>query len=98
MNGRVEEGRLLLSGVLDLNNIDRLASLLRDHITGVGEASGPVRVDLAEVVDLDTAALQVFVSARRMADQSGKSLELLSANAMVRGRFRLTGLEFLCGP
>lgn len=96
MKGRVEEGKLLLSGVLNLEKIDLLLLLLREHIAERADKAGPVCVDLAEVTEVDTAALQVFVSAKRMVEQAGRSLELTTANEHVRGRFRLTGLDFLC--
>ncbi|MBF0162536.1 MAG: STAS domain-containing protein [Magnetococcales bacterium] len=83
---------LVLRGALGLEGIDALVGQLREQIAA---ASGPLQVDLSGVTDVDTAVLQVFLSARRMAVQAGKPLHFISANARLRERFRLTGLEFL---
>ncbi|MEO5363093.1 MAG: STAS domain-containing protein [Magnetococcus sp. DMHC-8] len=94
MNGPVDQDCLRLSGTLCLAGVDELVRGLQAHIA---DAAAPVvRVDLAGVVDVDTAALQVLVAARRTAEQAGKSLVLSSANETVRDRLRLTGLLFLC--
>ncbi|MBF0462033.1 MAG: STAS domain-containing protein [Magnetococcales bacterium] len=98
MKGHVEAGKLVLSGALELDYVDLLLLLLRESLAGEGATAEPLQVDLAEVTDVDTAALQVFVSARRTAEQAGRSLVLVSANEKVRERFRLTGLDFLLEP
>ncbi|MBF0400186.1 MAG: STAS domain-containing protein [Magnetococcales bacterium] len=95
MNGQAEEGQLVLSGLLGLDQADSLVRLLRERITGTA-AGERVEVDLSGVTDVDTAALQIFVAARRTAEQSGKKLLLSSANDTLLDRFRLAGLEFLC--
>ena len=93
--GEEQPGVLLLQGVLGLQGIDLLVERLRARIAAEQD-SERLLVDLSEVTDIDTAVVQVFVSARRMAAQAGKQLQLISANERVRGRFRLTGVDFLC--
>jgi anti-anti-sigma regulatory factor len=90
-----EPAVLVLSGALGLEGIEHLLGQLRAHIQ-VASGSEPLQVDLAGVTEVDTAVLQAFVSARRSAEQAGRSLLFTAANETLRNRLRLTGLEFLC--
>lgn len=90
----IEKGTLFLSGPLALDRIEVLAEALR---AWVGSSSQePVRVNMAGVTDVDTAAIQTLLAAKRMAAQAGRPFQLSAANETVRARFRLTGLDFLC--
>ncbi|MEO5340975.1 MAG: STAS domain-containing protein [Magnetococcus sp. MYC-9] len=93
-----ERGTLLLKGSLGWGNVDALRRQLLDHIGAMAGSPEPVRVDLSGVPDLDTAAIQVLISARRTVAQAGKQLQCVAANERVRDRFRLTGTEFLLEP
>ncbi|MEO5350089.1 MAG: STAS domain-containing protein [Magnetococcus sp. YQC-3] len=86
---------LALSGVLGVEGIENLLGQLRAHIQAAS-GSGPIQVDLAGVTEVDTAALQVFIAARRSAEQAGRPLLFTAANETLRNRLRLTGLEYLC--
>lgn len=91
-----EEEILRLSGPLNSRHSENLAEILREHLQT--STHSPVRIDLSQVTDIDIATLQILVAAKRMAEQSGKKLHLLSLNESIRNRFRLAGLAFLCSP
>lgn len=90
----MENGTIFLSGPITIDRVESLTEALRNRVAEPSLDS--LRLDLSKVTDVDTAGLQIFLATKRMAEQAGKTLELLAVNATVRARFRLTGLEFLC--
>lgn len=57
-----------------------------------------VRLDLAEVSEVDTAGLQLLLALQRSAQDAGAHLALQSASPAVMDVLRLTDLEHLMAP
>lgn len=55
-------------------------------------------LDLAHVVELDTAGLQVLLTARRFASDAGRELRLVNASHVVADVFELCRLSALLTP
>jgi anti-sigma B factor antagonist len=80
---------LKLSGAIQINVVDELRAALLGFLC---TTSRPV-VDLSEVTECDTAALQLLVSASRTAKLSIKPLELVGLSAAVREASAALGLS-----
>jgi anti-sigma B factor antagonist len=56
------------------------------------------RLDLSHVVELDTAGLQLLLTARRFATDAGRELSLANPSRVVADVFELCRLDALLAP
>jgi len=83
-------GRVLkIAGTLDIGVADELQKALREFVSGDSE---PI-VDLSEVDECDTAALQLLCSARKTANGSGRHCELAGLSASIQNASAALGLS-----
>ena len=83
-------GRVLtISGDLRINVAEELRAALVEIVC---TASRPV-INLSEVTECDTAALQLLISARRTAEHLAKPLELVAVPAVVQQAGAAIGLS-----
>lgn len=71
---RGEGGRLKVSGTMDLGASDALRSILAESF----DQDHPVEIDLSEVAECDTAAMQLLHAARKTAEQSGRAFRVVA--------------------
>lgn len=77
---RDPNGALRLQGNLHIDEAAELRTVLLEELQREGE----LRLELSEVSQCDTAALQVLCALRRSAEQQGKPLHLESPSMAVR--------------
>lgn len=78
-----------VSGDIDLSNADDLERHLEEQLAGDAVA---VAVDLTAVLFIDSAGINVLVTARRRADETGKTLRVTGASGLVRELLEMTGV------
>ena len=78
-----------VSGDIDLSNADDLERHLTDLIGGNVVA---VDLDLTDVLFIDSAGINILVTARRRADELGKTLRVTGASGLVRELLEMTGV------
>jgi anti-sigma B factor antagonist len=78
-----------VSGDIDLSNADDLERHLEEQLAGEAVA---VAVDLTEVLFIDSAGINILVTARRRADEIGKTLRVTGASGLVRELLDMTGV------
>ena len=86
---RGDASRLLLSGVLDENVVDRVSALL-DDLAGPGH---DVVVDLSRAESLPLGVLRALVAAHRRLHASGGSLLVVEPSSAARRVLRTSGLH-----
>ncbi len=92
---KCESGRILkISGAIQINAACDLRAALLDFVCAT---SSPV-VDLSEVTECDTAALQLLISASRSAMLSVNPLELAGLSAAVQEAGAALGLSIAEPP
>ncbi|WP_234084468.1 lipid asymmetry maintenance protein MlaB [Azonexus sp. R2A61] len=69
------------------------ASEWRDRLIGEMAGTDDIRLQLAEVAEIDSAGLQLLLAAKRLANGEGRQLELANPSAAVRGLFDLVRLN-----
>jgi len=69
------------------------ASEWRDRLIGEMAGTDDIRLQLAEVAEIDSAGLQLLLAAKRLANSEGRQLELANPSAAVRGLFDLVRLN-----
>jgi anti-sigma B factor antagonist len=81
-----------LSGELDITTVP----ILEDHLARFeGGGVSAIMIDLRELTFLDRSAMQVFLAARKRANDNGHRLILVGASPGARRLFELTDTEFL---
>jgi anti-sigma B factor antagonist len=97
---RSEEGpgrvRLTATGEIDISNLERL----RSTITGVLAEPGLVglTLDLAPLEFIDSAGVQVLLSAKRAADDGGIAFSVANAHGKVLRVLTILNLHDFLGP
>lgn len=69
------------------------ASEWRDRLIGEMAGNDDLRLQLAEVAEIDSAGLQLLLAAKRQASGEGRQLELANPSTAVRGLFDLLRLD-----
>lgn len=69
------------------------ASEWRDRLISEMAGTDDIRLQLAEVAEIDSAGLQLLLAAKRLANGEGRQLELANPSAAVRGLFDLVRLN-----
>lgn len=59
---------------------------------------GDLRLDLSDVADVDSSAVQLLLSARRSLAERGAALQIVAASAAVQDALAVFGLSELLGP
>ena len=85
---------LRISGALRINQVDELHTALRDLFF---TASRPV-IDLTQVNECDTAALQLLCSARHTAERLTRSFEMVGVSDAIRDASVALGLSLTEAP
>ncbi|GIJ59225.1 STAS domain-containing protein [Virgisporangium aurantiacum] len=78
-----------VSGDIDLSNADELERHLAEQLAG---DAGTVDLDLTDVLFIDSAGINILVTARRRADEMGKTLRVTGASGLVRELLEMTGV------
>lgn len=78
-----------VSGDIDLSNADDLEQHLAENIAS---DAGAVALDLTEVLFIDSAGINTLVTARRRADELGKTFRVTGASGLVRELLEMTGV------
>jgi anti-anti-sigma factor len=98
LSSRREAGRVTITvgGDIDLSTADDLGRHLAEQAAG---DVGTVEVDLAEVRFVDSVGINALVTARRRADEDGKTFRVVEAHGLVRETLELTGVwAYLSDP
>lgn len=93
MDIRHEDGHLALSGSLTLETVDRLLNESEAWLRGA--VDGEIVVDLADVTDVDSAAVALLLEWQRAAARRGGHLAIRSAPERLRAIARISGLDAL---
>jgi anti-anti-sigma factor len=92
----VSDGRVVLSGEIDLANKEAVDRQLAAGAEQALQDGRLLEVDLSAVTFLDSTGLACMArAAQRMADAGGH-LRVLGAQAMIRRVFEIAGLGDLC--
>ena len=81
---------LSLSGEVYVHHVDRLKESLLDL---VNSDLSEIRVDMAHVDAIDTAALQILVAARKSMELQQKTIFFSPLSIVVQETLQLTGLD-----
>lgn len=94
-NRQQKSGELLITGALTISSVTELKELLQTAI----EQTPLVKVDLGQVEQIDTAGIQLFCAAHRLAESRGKGIEITGAADSVRQLVVQAGFahEATCG-
>ncbi len=92
---RYERGCIHLTGEMTIYTCADLKPRLLDELAAHPDAT---RVDLSHVVELDTAGLQLLLTARRYASDAGRELSLASPSRVVADVLELCRLSALVVP
>ena len=85
-----ESGHTLsIAGALEIGAAEELRNALRDFLD---RTLNPT-LDLSQLESVDAATLQVFCSARKTAERSGKQLVLAAVSPAVRRKTEALGLS-----
>jgi len=71
------------------------AAAMREQWLAAWPAAGDAAVDLSKVDEIDSAGVQLLLSARRSLRARGDTLRLLGASPVVQGALGLLGLSAL---
>ncbi len=77
---RQQAGELVITGEVTISRVAALKKVLQEAI----EQAPLIRVDLGQVEQIDTAGIQLFCAAHRLAGNCGKVIEIKAAADSVR--------------
>lgn len=83
-----DDGALKLSGALDIYGADVLRETLRTRLGALGE----IVIDLSQIESCDTTGIQLLLSARRQATETGRILHFRHASVAVQSCSQRLGL------
>jgi anti-anti-sigma factor len=90
-----ERRRLHVQGEMTIYTCGNLKSALLAELTAHPEAN---ELDLSRVLELDTAGLQLLLTARRHVSANGQELRVVNASRTVAEVLELCRLEALLAP
>ena len=79
--------RFRIEGELTIYRAAELAAAMKAALADL-PAGGAFEVDLSDVTEMDSAGVQLLISARRSASQSGRSLRIAGSSAAVAEVFQ----------
>ena len=83
---------LLVRGEIDLATAPQLRTYLHDV---VGDADGPILLDLADVTYIDSTGLRAILIANAELDEQDRDLRVANASVQVRRLFEICGVANL---
>lgn len=92
---RYESGRVHIDGEMTIYTCAELKPRLLEALAAHPDAS---RLDLSHVVELDTAGLQLLLTARRYASDAGRELTVANPSRAVADVLELCRLGVLLAP
>ena len=90
MDFKMTDDKIQLSGVLGYSTIDALHEIFKQIL---GREDTFLAIDVGQVEQIDTAALQLFLALQRDARATGKEVSWQNISESLSHRLRLTGLE-----
>jgi anti-anti-sigma factor len=92
---RYEQRRVHVDGDMTIYTCGELKPLLLEQLTAHPDTT---ELDLARVIELDTAGLQLLLTARRHVASSGHDLHIVNPSRAVAEVLELCRLEALVAP
>ena len=90
MDFKMTDDKIQLSGVLGYSTIDALHEIFKQILE---REDTFLTIDVGQVEQIDTAALQLFLALQRDARATGKEVSWQNISESLSQRLRLTGLE-----
>ena len=90
MDFELTDDKIKLSGALGYSTIDALHEIFNQIL---GREDAFLTIDVGQIEQVDTAALQLFLALQRDARARGKEVSWQNISESLSQRLRLTGLE-----
>ena len=90
MDFKMTDDKIQLSGVLGYSTIDALHEIFKQLLE---REDTFLTIDVGQVEQTDTAAIQLFLALQRDARATGKEVSWQNISESLSHRLRLTGLE-----